>query len=134
MERDDGDILGLHAPQPREHKETEQEEDALIEDSAQRTESIFGAIDQETLPDDQLLRFIELMSTELHLPSIKEIISPNGDPPVPEIVLKMVSEACKIYISELTELARFEGKNYIEADVILSRKYNLAPASRRTGF
>ncbi|CAN0367871.1 unnamed protein product [Ectocarpus sp. 6 AP-2014] len=132
MARDDGDILG--SPQPREHKETEQEEDALIEESAPRTNSIFGATDQASLPHDQLLRLIELMSAELHLPSIEAIVSPNGDPSVPKIVLKMVSEACKIYISELTELARFEGKDYIEGDVILSRKYNLAPSSRRTGF
>lgn len=134
MARDDGDILGLRFPQPREQKKTEQEEDALIEESAPAREGIFGGIDHASLPDEQLLSLIDLMSTDLHLPSIKELVSPSGDPPVPQVVLKMVSEACKIYITELTELARFEGKDYIEGDVILSRKYNLAPPSRRTGF
>lgn len=140
--RDDGDILGMQAPNAKRNckphddgdilglgrsKTRSGDDDAMIEDKTPVQDGPFEGIDTAGMTEQQLEDLVHLMSTSIHLPSVGHIMSEAGCPRRGSkgVMPKMVSEACKIYMRELIHMSVEERVDFVRGDAMFAKRYSV---------
>lgn len=144
--RDDGDILGMQAPNAKRNCKPHDDgdilglcqsktqrgdepgvEDAMIDEETPVQEGPFEGIDTACMTEQQLGDLVHLMSMSIHLPSVGHIMSEAGCPRRGSkgVMPKMVSEACKIYMRELIQMSVERRVDFVRGDAMFTKRYSL---------